>query len=162
MGCGEIKQTAACCSFRKRLEALTYIDQMLGRQLESWQVSAKGNPGSPGGAVESCFLLVQAQMRPAAAASLPCARGPLPCFPQPHFLSPFPLLYLSSPLPVSSLSHPVSFRPLTLTPGSAVHVGPRGQGGTLPEAGSQSGSLLDLSAWKHSRGGSFKGNPPTF
>lgn len=34
MGCWEIKQTAACCSFRKRLEALTYIGQMLGRQLE--------------------------------------------------------------------------------------------------------------------------------
>lgn len=110
MGCGEIKETAACCSFRKRLEALTYIDQMLGRQLESWQVATKGNPGSPGGAVESCFLLVQAQMRPAAAASLPCTRGPLPCFPQPHFLSPFPLLsppcFFSLPPRLFQTPHP--------------------------------------------------------
>lgn len=161
MGCWEIKQTASHCSFRKRPEALTYIGQMLGRQLER---VGRSEPKGTQGLQESCFLLAQAQTRPAAATSptrAPLVLHPHPASPPPapHWsstraspshtlfllalpLSLFPPLFPPLPFP---LSPTLSFHFLTpVTPDSAVHVGTLGKGSTLPDAGAQAGSSLDL------------------
>lgn len=83
---------------------------MLGRQLER---VGRSEPKGTQGLQESCFLLAQAQMRPAAATSprWSSTRTPLvphPGFSQPHSFS-LPSLSLSFLLyPISSLSHTFS------------------------------------------------------